>query len=67
MSKNNYLDEQAKKHRTYNATGSNICPVIVNYNESKKEHKCQHTEIVKKYLFNSHYFVCKDCKEEVNV
>jgi len=30
-----------------------------------KREKCQHKRIVKKHLFNSHYFECEDCGEEI--
>ena len=69
MYKNNILnqknlEEEARKKRTYNANPTQKeCPIMTEY--YKSNNLCQHSEIIKKYLFNSHYFECKQCGKEV--
>lgn len=75
MSKNNMLEEEARKRRTYNPNP--VCPVVkdvvIKVNQPidfivtniTVRAGCEHKNIEKKYLFSSSYNVCKDCKEEV--
>jgi len=69
MNKNNnlskqQLEEQARKRRTYNPNPDNSgYPTAISH--YKSNNTCQHIEIIKKYLFNSHYFECKNCGKEI--
>ena len=69
MYKNNILshsnlEEEARKRRTYNPNPEQKTDPAVEAHY-KAHNICQHTEIIKKSLFTTDYFECKQCGKEV--